>query len=516
VIQGLFALKELKNRKRNARFEREIEAIRRVGPHAHVIQLVDDSAFSTSDDAPFYVMPLAERSLADEVLSGALSLEESFRWFEQICQGVEHLHSHGVLHRDLKPENVLIFGRTPVVSDLGLCLITDLPRLTPTSEVVGPRFYMAPELEDGRNLEVTVRADIYSLGKILYFLLSKGHVFARENWRAPDRRLDRILDDERLRVFDLIFAASIEAESVRRFRSVSELREAFLKKVSEFEKHPRTLLAKKIGKFRADEFALSSKIDSLDAAELKVAVADLASAANSVEEGLCIKISQRLDVNLAAHFIEVLKISTAKISQKTLQAIAECFVTEGALFSKVLSANMGEELFGVALRNGSINVAKGVAKHGFVWLRRQRALVLEILGKYDHLDGKERTNLLLECIYVEAEEVVPLLIGISRRADLSGLEATLVIAALSAQRVQAAVERLVEMGQQLTDESAFRAFGQGLGLRARPETLHKLKEADWGGRTLEGGLEVKSLMLKVIDVLEKSRAGGEEVGVSEE
>jgi serine/threonine protein kinase len=127
-------------------------------------------------------MELADRSLADAVTAGVIGKSaDLFAVYKAVCAGVAHIHANGIIHRDLKPENILFIGGTPKVADLGLCLIAGLERVTSSLEAVGPRFYMAPELEDGRSLDVTPTADIYSLGKILYFMLSGGRIFSRES-----------------------------------------------------------------------------------------------------------------------------------------------------------------------------------------------------------------------------------------------------------------------------------------------------------------------------------------------
>ena len=94
-------------------------------------------------------------------------------------------HSQGVLHRDIKPDNVFLKSATgpPVVGDFGLSIFLETDnRITATQEAVGPRLYMAPELESGRVERVTTAADIYSLGKLLYWLFT-GRVFSREAHR---------------------------------------------------------------------------------------------------------------------------------------------------------------------------------------------------------------------------------------------------------------------------------------------------------------------------------------------
>jgi len=114
------------------------------------------------------------------------SLEIALELFQSVCSATAHAHANGVIHRDIKPANVFLRNKTgpAVLGDFGLAFIEDQsPRITETDEVVGPRTFIAPELEDGRLEDVTSKCDIYSLGKLLYWLLSNGRVFSREKHR---------------------------------------------------------------------------------------------------------------------------------------------------------------------------------------------------------------------------------------------------------------------------------------------------------------------------------------------
>jgi len=213
-------LKRLKNPDRIRRFKREVEAVRSL-QQENIVQLID---FDLEADKPYLV--------TEYCAGGSLSKAERF-WqdspvmaleiFRQICQGVAYAHSKGVIHRDLKPDN--IFFRTKsglaVVGDFGICYLEeDGTRLTLTEEAVGPRLFIAPELEDGRLEKVSDKSDVYSLGKLLYWLIS-GKAFSREKFREPKwdlkgQNLDSILGWNNVymehvnRLLDLMIAAKPE------------------------------------------------------------------------------------------------------------------------------------------------------------------------------------------------------------------------------------------------------------------------------------------------------------------
>lgn len=184
-----YVLKRLKNINRIDRFRKEIEVMRNIS-HENIVRLVD---FNIEDDKPFLVTEYYNGgSLEDAEPFWHNSVNVALELFLQVCRGVAYAHSQDIIHRDIKPANIFLRTKNgpAVVGDFGICYVEDDgTRLTLTDEPVGPRFFMAPELEDGRVEQVSKQSDSYSLGKLLYWLLSRGKVFSREKHRERQRDL---------------------------------------------------------------------------------------------------------------------------------------------------------------------------------------------------------------------------------------------------------------------------------------------------------------------------------------
>ena len=181
------ALKHLKDDRRVARLESEMAALARIS-HPNVVQLVD---YHVSGKPPYYlVMELLEGgTLRDHVEECKGDIIRSLDLFCAICDGVRAAHEQvpPIIHRDIKPGNILFrqLDGEPVVTDFGLCWIDKGQRFTASHERVGTFGYMAPELEDGRLEQPTAQCDVYSLGKLLYYVVSGGTDFNREKHREP-------------------------------------------------------------------------------------------------------------------------------------------------------------------------------------------------------------------------------------------------------------------------------------------------------------------------------------------
>jgi serine/threonine protein kinase len=146
--------------------------------------------------------------------------------FQQICDAVAYAHSQNIVHRDLKPENnFLRDDGTPVVGDFGISHVEGGgERFTLTEEAVGPFRYMAPELEDGRTDSVKPSADVYSLGKLLYWMLS-GRTFAREKHREESFNLAKNTRGSEYHLINQFLDKMITADPAGRFSTGREVLE---------------------------------------------------------------------------------------------------------------------------------------------------------------------------------------------------------------------------------------------------------------------------------------------------
>jgi eukaryotic-like serine/threonine-protein kinase len=171
-----FAVKRLKNNVSEdiaKRFVREVRLQAQI-KHQNVTPIYGSNL---TDSPPWFVMPLAKSNLAQTAQTE--NLETVLSHFMSALKGVRHIHGQGIVHRDLKPENILIFSSNTgkdqaAISDFGLGkhLNSTTAVLTVTGFGMGSPAYMAPEqFSDAKG--ATQTCDVYALGKILYYLLTK-------------------------------------------------------------------------------------------------------------------------------------------------------------------------------------------------------------------------------------------------------------------------------------------------------------------------------------------------------
>lgn len=168
--------------------------------HKNIAQVFDGGI--TENGAPYFVMELVDGLPLNEFCQRhQLNIDQRLRLFAEICEGVEHAHQKGIIHRDLKPSNIIVTLEqgtpTPKIIDFGLAkatgtggLSTDNP-LTEMGQMLGTLQYMSPEQAQLGSQDIDTRTDIYSLGVILYELVTGVTPIREETTR--DKNLVQVL-----------------------------------------------------------------------------------------------------------------------------------------------------------------------------------------------------------------------------------------------------------------------------------------------------------------------------------
>jgi serine/threonine protein kinase/Tfp pilus assembly protein PilF len=247
-----------------ARFEVEEQALALM-EHPHVARVYD--AGLTGSGRPYFVMEYVQGiPITEHCDKYKLTVEQRLRLFLHVCEGVQHAHQKGIIHRDIKPSNILISmenGRAiPKIIDFGVAKalsqpLTERTLFTEQGQLFGTPEYMSPEQADMASEDIDTRSDIYSLGVLLYVLLTGVMPFDPKTFReggvdhirqviretdpkTPSTRLsslgeeaNRIAEDRRTRVAALakclhrelewIPLKAMHKERQERYRSASEL-----------------------------------------------------------------------------------------------------------------------------------------------------------------------------------------------------------------------------------------------------------------------------------------------------
>jgi serine/threonine protein kinase len=141
--------------------------------HPHILPLFDSG---TADGFLYYVMPFIDGETLRSKLNREtqLGIDESVKITIAVADALDYAHRHGVIHRDIKPENILLHDGRPMVADFGIALAVSAAaggRMTETGLSLGTPHYMSPEQATAEK-EITGRSDIYSLGSVLYEMLT--------------------------------------------------------------------------------------------------------------------------------------------------------------------------------------------------------------------------------------------------------------------------------------------------------------------------------------------------------
>lgn len=199
------------------RFTREARTLARLN-HPNIVSVYE---FGQVDDTYYFLMEYVEGStLRAVVAAGSLAPPEALAIVPHLCDALQYAHDQGVIHRDIKPENILMSVDGSVkIADFGLSRLLGSENqediLTATNQVMGTPRYMAPEQFEGSH-GVDHRADIYSLGVVIYEMLTGELPIGRFAAPSTKVRIDVRLDEVVLR--------TLENEPSRRYQQASQVK----------------------------------------------------------------------------------------------------------------------------------------------------------------------------------------------------------------------------------------------------------------------------------------------------
>jgi len=159
------------------RFLREAQALARLR-HPNIIAVYE---VGEVDGQPFFSMDFVDGISLDKlIISDRPGIRESVMLCRRIAETVHYAHENGIIHRDLKPGNIIVDAKgEPIITDFGLARNLDSGMLSMSGDIIGTPSFMSPEQAQGKTNEVDVRTDVYSIGAVLYAMLTGKSPFAK-------------------------------------------------------------------------------------------------------------------------------------------------------------------------------------------------------------------------------------------------------------------------------------------------------------------------------------------------
>ena len=173
--------------------------------HPNIVRVLDAGA--TDSGRPYFVMELVRGiPITDYCDQNHLAPRDRLELFVTVCQAVQHVHQKGIIHRDIKPSNVLVTSHdgklVAKVIDFGVAKavhqqLTDRSIYTQFTQMIGTPLYMSPEQAEMSGLDIDTRSDIYSLGVLLYELLTGTTPFDKKRFaKAAYDEIRRLIREE--------------------------------------------------------------------------------------------------------------------------------------------------------------------------------------------------------------------------------------------------------------------------------------------------------------------------------